>query len=533
MKFSYEVNRKNVDGKEFSIFGLGYESLEIFFYCLQLGIRVKKFVVDYQSDGIKCFFREVITLQEYCVCNTDDDHLIVPKSVYNYLITKNSLKVIELEDIIIPYILGENEVIINDENYRILEKELSNSNMEIVMDTLKWRKKLIVSDGKMISKNSVFDMTKSILEGKKFAAIGSLSELEIMKQFFEFLNITCIYCNDIEDIINLGGAENQYEILYYDNIDNLINERIIKKGYEVKNFLKYSMHETYNRETVMDINLGYSFRYKVSEYAVGFKEYGDYKQAKYKIIAMGNSTTDAGSGSGDESWPCYLYKLLDKIFPNQISILNAGAAGYNISQEFVKFIRDVSVLKPNLVISYSGCLNIAEKHKEKTEFISSWQSMVGKMSTVIENNSIEFSNIDRENKCFGIPYYGSKYSYFIDQAKMLHAAATSIGIDYYCFLQPIIYTKKELCLQEKEKLIYYHSIHINKQVKEFMQEYRLDKNQYDWLIDFTGLFDDFDNVYKDLYHVYGFANKIIGQGILDFLKRNYSLFSKIIEHCTI
>ena len=495
MIFSYRANKKVIDGKIISIYGINYESLEIFFYCLQLDISVKHFVVD-NSEIESAFFRKVIKKDEYFKRFNKDDVLIVPDNVdCGYLGDEG--KILQLKDILLS----------NTNKYNTTE----------VIDTLKYNKKLLLSDGKMLSKTSVFDIVKSKYEGKQFFVIGTDAHINIMKKIFEFLNIRCIYGNIKDCFEEIKSYHTQYEILYYDNLDLNLYEKLrligYIKGQNIKSFLTYRMEEVYDRDVVMDVNLGYSYRYGMYEKYAGFKEYGNYKNAKFKIVALGNSTTDAGEQEVDESWPYYLFKELDKMYPNQIAILNGGVAGYNISQEFVKFIRDVSILKPNIAISYSGCINIAHKRKEKSEFIPTYQNLLYNLTTVIDNDNLVFANIDRDKKCFGISFEGSKYEYFVSQAKMFHAAAQAIGIPWYCIVQPMLYTKNTLSHKEKEKLIYYHSTHIYEQTKQFVDSFKSDENKDSWLYDFTEIFDNFDNIYKDLYHVFGFANKIVAQEV--------------------
>jgi hypothetical protein len=512
MIFAYEVNKKIIQSKKFSIYGIDYNGLENFFYCLQLNIPIMQFVVE-NKDVSTVFFRKVISIEDYYESRPEEDILIISQTVKNDLV-KNDKRSIRLEDILIVHLVTEKEVFIDNENYRNLEMNNEIDQKVIVMDTLKWRKKLILSDGKMITKSSIFDMIKSQYEGKKFQIIGTKKQIDIMKNFFKLLNIECEYFNIHDNFECLKTYQNQNEVLFYDNISPTICEKLNEKGYKnknsIKNFLTYTMEEVYERNIVMDVSLGYNFNYDNSRY-IGFKEYGDYHNAKYKIIALGNSTTDGGENDIDESWPYYLFEELNRIYPNQVAILNGGGSGYNISQELIKFIRDVSQLSPSLVLSYSGCINMAQNTKNTTEFVSNWQKLLYKMTTVVENQSLEFGKIDKDNRCFGVPYTGNKYEYFINQAKMLHAVANTIGISYYCFLQPTIYTKNTLCLEEKEKLVYYHSAHLCHQSKEFVEAYKSDKNEYDWLIDFSGIFDEVENVYKDIYHVYGFANKIIAK----------------------
>jgi|GEM_PF-5149698 len=83
----------------------------------------------------------------------------------------------------------------------------------------------------------------------------------------------------------------------------------------------------------------------------------------YKILVVGNSVT-AGYGvkSGEYSWPALLEKKLNQNNEflegnyKSIVVINSAALGYQISQEFKKFVDDDIYLNPNLVIAFSGGL---------------------------------------------------------------------------------------------------------------------------------------------------------------------------------
>ena len=69
-------------------------------------------------------------------------------------------------------------------------------------------------------------------------------------------------------------------------------------------------------------------------------------------MITGGSTTD-DTFSNQKSWPSFLSKILKERKLSHV-IYNGGIVGYNSSQELLKTIRDINILKPHIVISYSG-----------------------------------------------------------------------------------------------------------------------------------------------------------------------------------
>ena len=186
----------------------------------------------------------------------------------------------------------------------------------------------------------------------------------------------------------------------------------------------------------------------------------------------------------------------------------------------MKFIRDVSPLKPDLVISYTGWINIAQRNEYP--FTNTWRRILNNLLYVKENENLMFKNINQEKKYSGMQNSMSRYQYFLMHAKQLQAAAAALGIGYKCFVQPNIYTKNELAFSENARLIYYDSIHQKENSKEFFAELKEDIHKYKWLYDYSGIFDDARNVYKDTHHVYKEGNEIIAgrifEDIQDLLK---------------
>ena len=76
-----------------------------------------------------------------------------------------------------------------------------------------------------------------------------------------------------------------------------------------------------------------------------------------RIVALGSSTTE-GSGADNETYPYYLQRDLDRMFPGRkIEVINAGHHGQDIDDELAMLTRYVLPLHPDVVILYEGAAN--------------------------------------------------------------------------------------------------------------------------------------------------------------------------------
>lgn len=73
-----------------------------------------------------------------------------------------------------------------------------------------------------------------------------------------------------------------------------------------------------------------------------------------RVIAYGGSTTFCYNLETDQAWPLRLQEELRKYAGPQSQVLNAGAIVWSIGQEIARAKRDLPVLKPDVVILYSG-----------------------------------------------------------------------------------------------------------------------------------------------------------------------------------
>jgi len=90
----------------------------------------------------------------------------------------------------------------------------------------------------------------------------------------------------------------------------------------------------------------------------GFRNKEDVLEPKppnsIRVIAYGGSTTFCFNLETDQAWPIQLQEELRKYAGQKSQVLNAGAIVWSIGQEVARAKRDLPLLKPDVVIIYSG-----------------------------------------------------------------------------------------------------------------------------------------------------------------------------------
>jgi lysophospholipase L1-like esterase len=104
----------------------------------------------------------------------------------------------------------------------------------------------------------------------------------------------------------------------------------------------------YDRQvTVTTNNLG--FRYHKDLYA------NKKSDAEFRIFAIGGSTTECSFLNDGDDWPSLLEKQMNDVFLGKnISVINTGQSGHNISDHLHLIIQQLIHLNPDLFIVYAG-----------------------------------------------------------------------------------------------------------------------------------------------------------------------------------
>lgn len=245
--------------------------------------------------------------------------------------------------------------------------------------------------------------------------------------------------------------------------------------------------------------LGYSWQGDIE----GFMKFGSSKGNGIRIVTLGGSATDA-TLYNIKSYSEWLHEMLAAM-GTEAEIFCGGVAGYVVSQELQKLCCDVIGLKPDIVISYSGINDAADFYTTgEHPFIRNYQTdnavqMIhsGKLKNTL------FGNAKIQAVGLGLNYKGTKAKFWIDCERMMHAVCNEFGISFFAILQP----------WNQNSTDYYESCH------SFYNEARADvkDNRYDWMHDFSRLFDKDPDVFIDCCHVYERGNKKVARQILPYI----------------
>ncbi len=339
-----------------------------------------------------------------------------------------------------------------------------------------------------------------------------------------FLKDSTDKCEDLLDGYHVESIE---EILYEENFYiwvekkdcQIIFNKLEKLG--LKFYKDYGMAGGYTqvsgRKTVLDINLGYSYKGK-SKYP-GITVYGDEKNAIYKIAVTGGSTTD-GSLYPFKAWPEILYDLIND---RTIAIYNGGVGGYTSGEELLKLMRDMLLFNPNMVIAYSGINDTS--HNEKYPF---------KFDYLDEIFNFAFRNLDISTKeydlrvrnaeeiNYGVESGKNRFENWLNNMKSMYALCIGRGITFHAFMQPMFMSKKNYDNREKNMMLSYREGRYDKgyDFKEFREIMKSEGvNTYTYLHDLSHIFDDISDVYMDAAHVWEKGNKIIAEEIFSRVEK--------------
>ncbi len=259
---------------------------------------------------------------------------------------------------------------------------------------------------------------------------------------------------------------------------------------------------------------------RVSETIPGFKIWGNDLNT-YKIVVLGNSTSDPTTGN-IKCWSELLYeKLMEKNYP--IQVFCGAITGYSSTQEFLKLNRDVLNLNPNLVISFSGFNDVeGNSTVEKFPFLHKYQK---KFYDFLQTNprlapdSMYVRNVS--NVTHGIPCLKKDFEIWVDNMRKMHAVCSEFHIDFVAFLQPMVEFMGPEKSPEQERIIeeFYGDVDYTEVIRtetEFCSGAKNEIYQYDYIIDLSDMFQDDENVFYDTCH----CNEKGNQKIADMIYKN-------------
>ncbi len=336
-----------------------------------------------------------------------------------------------------------------------------------------------------------------LLDGDSGGLIADADELDEMD------DVECMAFSMIENII--------YEENYWIWVMTENRKKTVRKLEElgVGQFVRSNMERN---EYFFDVNLGFSW---IKNKKCGIAVYGEEgKSENYKIVILGGSTTD-DTWAVTPSWPEILH---DYIGRTDVVIYNGGCVSYPSSLEFLKLIRDMLGLMPDMVISYSG---FNDSFLDHVQFPYSCGNMLGIYEAAQRHN--KSSDIGGYGEIIrGMPMKGDRFDHWLTNMEHMYAVTKIHGISFYGFLQPMLASKKGKTRLEKNVLLSRRlmdygkkrtsNTHADDKFRDYMQERNVVET-HDYMYDLSHIFDEIDDIYVDSCHVCERGNRIIASEI--------------------
>lgn len=320
----------------------------------------------------------------------------------------------------------------------------------------------------------------------------------------------------------MGGVNDVLVIYLGDDIEyayELLGRFGMEPARNIKWIKRYCV-ENLTKEYAFDPINGFE---KVGNYPEfpGYVIYGNpYSEWATSICVMGGSSTDA-DWFFFKSWPEFLYEICIENNHNVI-VMNGGVMGYAVQQELMKVLRDIPILKPDIVISFSGVNNnhLVNEYPFLLDFNLKVCSIIDRdLPTVNLKRLKPFNGLKTKKDSF------NRYEYWLNFEKTMHFYSSQYGANFYGILQPNLMSKKVLLPEEEEYLAN----------RSFMGRYGLTPKEYsnitrgfseyvrkenqEWLVDMSHIFDEEDkSVYLDGIHVNERGNYVTAQNVYELIK---------------
>lgn len=306
-------------------------------------------------------------------------------------------------------------------------------------------------------------------------------------------------------------------------------ETLISLGYEFeKEFCIYGMAGYSGKFDAIDSLLGFNRQY---DDMWGFKVYGDSDNADIRIMTLGGSTSDPTLGNYP-SWPELLYEKVSLKY-NAV-LYSGGLSGYSVNQEFLKFIRDGLILKPDILITFDGYndagFNVSVKeHPLMHRYQHKFYDFVQQRKPMAPD-TLDMRNPDMI--VHGLDYNLTDSENWITAIRKIHAVATEFNIHYYSFFQPMILSGNAiiddsvLLLRE---VLFQQDLHYKEaynEIANYANRCRKAIEQFSYITDLTDIFDGEEDVYYDICHSTDKGNRIIMSHIYNVIEKSLEELSK-------
>ena len=313
----------------------------------------------------------------------------------------------------------------------------------------------------------------------------------------------------IEDLLY---EDDYFIILENDKVKiNKMHDLGLKKNIDF-NIMPQLSFCNYILESMLDINLGYT--YKENSRYPGIAIYGEEKPGDFKIAVLGGSTTD--DIYDKRNWARILYEK----WPNDaVTVYNGGTCGYTSTQELIKLERDILPLNPNLIIVYDGFNDLCEDpgHPFAIPYLKQMFDLI--VRNIHEEGTGHVGNdMDISAVNIGVDTGENYFENWLSKLKCMSAVSQTKDIAFMAFAQPTRYNM--LNRKGIDEWVLSSSVFwVENCAEPFrlfreMIENRKIEEDYTYIYNLTGIFDDRPDVYMDSCHLFEKGNEIIADRIL-------------------
>lgn len=227
----------------------------------------------------------------------------------------------------------------------------------------------------------------------------------------------------------------------------------------------------------------------------------------FKIVTLGGSTSDPRL-ENLKSWSEYLFDKLSNM-GIKVKIYVGGLSSYTVAQECLKLIKDVLVISPDLVISYSGVNDMTGSTNIENHYFNRdyYHAILNKMISKGYIKNVLQGKYQIKQINLGLHDSLDQCDFWIKCERIMHSVCYEFGIDFHGCLQGFLFK----VFDNLEKLDEY------KKCKKYIAD-----NNFAWLHDMTEIFNGNEDVFYDLCHVFEKGNRIIAQNMMPFVLESYN-----------
>lgn len=213
---------------------------------------------------------------------------------------------------------------------------------------------------------------------------------------------------------------------------------------------------------------------------------------------------------------------MKKYKERDIVLFSGGMGGYDVHHEFLKFVRDGLIFKPDILITFdgyndAGFLVACEEHPLLHKYQKRFYTFIEQRRPMAPD-ALDMRDV--KEITHGMPYMNySDVQNWTDGVRKIHAIADEFGIQYYGFFQPMLPTGKVIIDECVKRLLKeYFKLYSSAQdvftgIPEFVKGCQKQIVNMPYITDLSNIFDYQQDIFYDVCHVTDKGNRIIMEHI--------------------